>query len=212
MGAVSGVFIKLLGQSSAAGALPQLYAATNPTVKPGEYYGPNGLFEMRGAPKAARISSAAKDPTTAMRLWQISEQLTDHETRQIARLQQILELVELNGCQVSFLSDYFGQQLDNNCGHCQWCQSDQVPIQVPQRERPTPDNATLRAALELRRENAKALSSPRAVTRMLVGATSPGLTRARLSRHQLFGKLSHIPFQDVMRAVKALISGSADTS
>lgn len=77
VGTLGNAVAKLLGQSAAAGALPQLYAATNPIVKPGEYYGPNGLFELRGTPKAARISSSAKDPTTAMRLWQISEQLTD---------------------------------------------------------------------------------------------------------------------------------------
>jgi NAD(P)-dependent dehydrogenase (short-subunit alcohol dehydrogenase family) len=63
-------------QSAAEGALPILFAATSPQAVNGGYYGPDGFYEMKGAPKAAQIARAANDPTAAARLWQISEELT----------------------------------------------------------------------------------------------------------------------------------------
>jgi NAD(P)-dependent dehydrogenase (short-subunit alcohol dehydrogenase family) len=68
--------IHIVGQSQAKGALPQLYAATSPEVRGGEYFGPNGIAENRGYPKRVDSTSASKDPATAARLWSVSEDLT----------------------------------------------------------------------------------------------------------------------------------------
>lgn len=65
-----------LGHSAAAGALPLLYAATAPKVKPGEYYGPQGAFELAGPSGIAPISKRAKDRDLARRLWEVSGRLT----------------------------------------------------------------------------------------------------------------------------------------
>jgi NAD(P)-dependent dehydrogenase (short-subunit alcohol dehydrogenase family) len=67
---------RIIGQSEAQGALPQLYAATAPDVSGGEYYGPSGIGEQRGYPKRVDSTSASKDPETAARLWRASEELT----------------------------------------------------------------------------------------------------------------------------------------
>lgn len=66
----------VVAQSAESGARPQLYAATMPDVQGGEYYGPDGLFESRGAPKRVGRTSAAKDEATAAALWDLSEELT----------------------------------------------------------------------------------------------------------------------------------------
>ena len=58
------------------GALPQLYAATDPDVRGGEYFGPDGLYEMRGSPKKVGTIRAARDEECARRLWEISEEAT----------------------------------------------------------------------------------------------------------------------------------------
>ncbi|HEY0256185.1 MAG TPA: SDR family oxidoreductase [Candidatus Methylacidiphilales bacterium] len=65
-----------LSQSAAAGALPTLYAATAPEAKGGEYYGPNGFYEMKGPPAPAYIAPRARDLASAQKLWDISEQVT----------------------------------------------------------------------------------------------------------------------------------------
>lgn len=63
-------------QPPSQGALPTLYAATDPGAKPGGYYGPNGMAETRGHPGEARLPPAALDDAAAARLWTVSEDLT----------------------------------------------------------------------------------------------------------------------------------------
>jgi len=67
---------RIFAQSDEQGAWPQLYAATMPQVRPGDYYGPGGPFEMRGSPKKVKPSRAAVDADAARRLWEISEKET----------------------------------------------------------------------------------------------------------------------------------------
>jgi NAD(P)-dependent dehydrogenase (short-subunit alcohol dehydrogenase family) len=65
-----------LMQSDVAGALPTLYAATNPAARPAEYIGPDGFMEMKGSPVVVQPKPHALDQATGERLWQVSEQLT----------------------------------------------------------------------------------------------------------------------------------------
>lgn len=67
---------QLLGQQTAMGALPTLYAATSGDTQANDYIGPEGMMEMRGYPKKVVTSAAAQDTTLARKLWQVSEQLT----------------------------------------------------------------------------------------------------------------------------------------
>ena len=69
----------VIAQSAEQGALPLLYAATAPGVEEGEYYGPGGLLNMRGAPERQQSNEASRDETDARRLWTRSEELTDVE-------------------------------------------------------------------------------------------------------------------------------------
>jgi NAD(P)-dependent dehydrogenase (short-subunit alcohol dehydrogenase family) len=64
------------GHSAADGAGPILFAATSAEAKPGAYYGPGGIGELRGAPARAMIMPQARDAAAAARLWEASEQLT----------------------------------------------------------------------------------------------------------------------------------------
>ncbi|OQR61466.1 oxidoreductase [Streptomyces maremycinicus] len=66
---------RLVAQDSRAGALPTLYAAVR-DLPGASYVGPDGLFELRGAPALVGRSAAAGDPAAARRLWTVSEELT----------------------------------------------------------------------------------------------------------------------------------------
>jgi hypothetical protein len=66
---------RLVAQSDEAGALPTLYAATQDL--PGDsYVGPDGRGEVRGHPTLVGRSGAALDLDVALKLWQLSEELT----------------------------------------------------------------------------------------------------------------------------------------
>ncbi len=67
---------RLLAQSADDGALPMLYAATADDVQGGEYVGPGGFMNMRGAPERQRSSELSYDRDLAAELWAASEELT----------------------------------------------------------------------------------------------------------------------------------------
>jgi NAD(P)-dependent dehydrogenase (short-subunit alcohol dehydrogenase family) len=73
---ITAILKPLLSQDAARGALPTLFAAVAPQAVPGDYYGPDGLFELKGYPKAVVIPSGAQDPKDAERLWKEAESLT----------------------------------------------------------------------------------------------------------------------------------------
>ena len=72
----SRLFNPIFGMKPADGALPTLRAATDPAAASGSYWGPRGLFGLRGPPAPARISASAQDPSTAAWLWDESAKLT----------------------------------------------------------------------------------------------------------------------------------------
>jgi hypothetical protein len=67
---------RLFAQSAAMGALPTLYAATEPAVASGDYIGPGGPAEMKGHPRPVGASARARNASDAARLWSVSEELT----------------------------------------------------------------------------------------------------------------------------------------
>ncbi|WP_135458618.1 SDR family NAD(P)-dependent oxidoreductase [Mycobacterium sp. DL99] len=66
----------LLVNSALKGALATLRAATDPGVRGGQYYGPDGFRELRGYPKLVTSSKQSHDEELQRRLWAVSEELT----------------------------------------------------------------------------------------------------------------------------------------
>ncbi|NKE55345.1 SDR family NAD(P)-dependent oxidoreductase [Lentzea sp. PSKA42] len=73
---IGGKISHLFSQSVEMGALPQLYAATSPDARGGQYYGPDSFNGMRGYPTVARMTAAARDDLAANRLWELTIKLT----------------------------------------------------------------------------------------------------------------------------------------
>lgn len=76
MRAVGVIVSRLLGQSAEAGSWPSIYAATMPDAANGEYWGPDGILEIRGLPARGRVWPHATNRADWQRLWAISEELT----------------------------------------------------------------------------------------------------------------------------------------
>ena len=79
-GGLNGAVFALAGvilNDATQGALPTLQAATDPAVQGGEYFGPQGLFGMRGSSSGrARRAARSKNLDLARRLWDVSIDLT----------------------------------------------------------------------------------------------------------------------------------------
>jgi len=151
----------------------------------------------------------------------VSELVTRFERREaneIQRIAQVLRLVHTPGCLSNALVAHFGEQRTAPCGHCSRCRSN-VPAApsgtpgneaaLPAQERkgfadpPNLDPAPLRA---LSLTHPQALGEARQLARFLCGITSPAATRARLSRHPLFGVLAERRFGDVMAFAASVLA------
>ena len=72
---VAGLLSPLLGMKPPQGALPTLRAATDPSAKGAEYFGPHGMMQMRGYPVSVAMVDQAMNDDDAARLWQVSEEI-----------------------------------------------------------------------------------------------------------------------------------------
>jgi NAD(P)-dependent dehydrogenase (short-subunit alcohol dehydrogenase family) len=67
---------KIATQPADKGALPTLRAATDPDAHGGQYYGPDGIGEIKGNPKVVDSSAQSRNEDAQRRLWTLSEELT----------------------------------------------------------------------------------------------------------------------------------------
>ena len=82
---LSHIVTRATGQSAATGAWPSLYAATHVDLFGGEYIGPRGPGEMRGAPALAAMSLIAQDESVAAILWDQSVAATGVGYEELSR-------------------------------------------------------------------------------------------------------------------------------
>jgi ATP-dependent DNA helicase RecQ len=158
-----------------------------------------GLAEIRVADACQTYTCLRPDADVMALTAELAERFLRREAQEVARLQQVLDLVTHEGCQINALVGYFGEARREPCGHCTYCVTGRPQrLPPPEEERPLPaglDEETLR---ELRAAHPDALGEPRQAARFLCGLTSPALTRAKLTRHALFGALEHRRFRDVL--------------
>jgi len=73
---VQAIITNILAQKVEIGTLPILRAATDPSVKGGEYFGPTKMNEMRGYPELVKSSDKSYNKELAGKFWKVSEKLT----------------------------------------------------------------------------------------------------------------------------------------
>ncbi|MCS5734037.1 oxidoreductase [Herbiconiux daphne] len=66
----------VIGQGKDAGALPIVAAAVDPGAAGGQYWGPDGWRQLKGAPAVVGAKPYARDPAIGRRLWSLAEDLT----------------------------------------------------------------------------------------------------------------------------------------
>ncbi|KIY22797.1 MULTISPECIES: oxidoreductase [Mesobacillus] len=69
--------MKFITQPAEKGSLPTIYAATEDSLKGGEYIGPDGRGNRKGNPAIEVPASNVYNIETMNRLWSISEEMTD---------------------------------------------------------------------------------------------------------------------------------------
>ena len=129
----------------------------------------------------------------------LMEKFAAREASEIKRVGDVLKLVECAKCQTNALVGYFGERRGEPCGHCSYCVSGRVAKLPSETERPPIDE--LLDLIEVRHlcaTNTEALQTPRQLARFLCGLSSPALSKARLMRHPLWGRLENYRFGEVL--------------
>ena len=161
--------------------------------------------------------SAARDPEQLSQLTQESMQesmqelFVVRETRDLERLQGVLDFAGHRGCLTRRLLQYFGEasgdEAGGGCGTCTSCREGVpaaaesggvAPREIPASAVPpiAPEQAA--SVRSLVAEGRASLRTPRQLARFLCGLTSPATTRERLGKHAAFGVLARVPFADVL--------------
>ncbi len=129
---------------------------------------------------------------------QYHERLARREQHEIARLDDVIQLVAGASCQAALLSSHFGEMLAEPCGRCTACLGDGPLVFPIQKARKLGTSAT-KAAQEVARRFPDFFNSPRDQARFLCGLSSPHFVRARITRDANFGVCDRVPFADVLR-------------
>lgn len=72
---------RLTMASPRAGANPSIRAATDVTVVNGDFVGPASMGQTRGKAEVVKVFGPGRDPLTAARLWELSEEITGQTLR-----------------------------------------------------------------------------------------------------------------------------------
>ncbi len=138
------------------------------------------------------------------------KRFAQREQNDLDRLQLVVQLSNHPGCKTRYLLRYFGEDLEADCGHCQFClHGENTAIGVAESAGNGGGQSggweeRKEALLELRREQPEALASARQLTRFLCGLSAPRLTRVRLTKHALFGCMAEESFMRVMERVEKM--------
>jgi len=171
----------------------------------------HGVLEASDVRQRFTRSAAAPDPEQLVA--ELRTRFEKREANEVQRIAQVLRLVHTPGCLSNALVAHFGELREAPCGHCSRCQGSaaaraepvgQEPARPELADAPTVERAELRALCS---SHAQALGEARQLARFLCGLTSPATSRARLSRHALFGALAERRFGDVLEFAAAALEG-----
>jgi ATP-dependent DNA helicase RecQ len=198
---------EFLRRMLASGKEGRIWTGIDPDGVPGEerervvraldYLEQRGLVELKVSDVRQRFTLLARPPSLEELRDRLAERFERRERSETERVERVVVLVEHDGCQVESLVGYFGETLAGPCGHCSYCLTGKA--QLLPAAGATQELELDRAVLdELAAEHPAALGTPRQRARFLCGLPSPATTKAKLSRHALFGALAERRFADVL--------------
>ena len=129
-----------------------------------------------------------------------NDRLAEREQSEIARLDEVFALLAANECQAATLAKHFGEHLSKPCGDCTFCRGD-GPLDIPELPQRSIGTSAMRMLENAAAKYPDRLISARDRARFLCGLSSPGFTRARVSRDDSYGICERIRFGNVLAQV-----------
>jgi ATP-dependent DNA helicase RecQ len=169
-------------------------------VKAIDYMADQGWLEVQVADlvHGYRWQQPIEDPKTLAD--NLYDRLAAREQGEVARLDDVFELATAASCQADALSQHFGEELSEPCGHCSACIGE-GPWQIPDIATRSIGTSAQRIIDEVVKEYPDHFRSARDKARFLCGLSSPRFVRAKLTRHSGYGICDRVPFADVLEQV-----------
>ena len=172
-----------------------------------------GEIELKpsGSRQKFRLSEDAHRRDLKEVTQKMQQLFANRESRDVARLREVLNFAQHRGCLTRWLLYYFGEAMESDCGTCTSCKEREKglpvdsPREIPQSSPPPITVEHVAAIREVIAERKAALRSPRQLARFLCGLTSPATSRERLGRHSSFGLLERVPFADVLAQTETML-------
>lgn len=138
----------------------------------------------------------------------VYKELEIREQQDLARMDQVTNLITGERCFALSLASHFGDALPDNkeaCGHCTWCETGRAvelkkPPQVPWDSKAF---AKVLAAIP-------DCNDPRFLARVAFGIGSPLITSAKLSKNPVFGSMENCSFVVGSLTIHAMPSSDTD--
>ena len=111
---------------------------------------------------------------------------------------------ESKQCLTGRILEYFGDETIT-CGQCSVCTGSNPGGELPSPPPVVISPEETELIQQIHDENHTALRQPRQLARFLCGLSSPATTRAKLNRHDHFGVLEEVPFQEVLHHTESLL-------
>ena len=130
------------------------------------------------------------------------------EVKDAERLDKVMALAADPTCLTRHMLRYFGEDLEQDCGHCGSCNDKPTaPRVIPRSGKPAITVQQVEAIQGLVAQGHAALRAPRQVARFLCGISSPAVSRDRLMKNNAFGLLERYPFNDVLAQTESMMPG-----
>ncbi|OAN11274.1 recombinase RecQ [Photobacterium jeanii] len=131
------------------------------------------------------------------------------ENTEIERLHTMLNFFESNECLSHRLARYFADEnAPQECGHCSVCRNQPATLPSNSEQLTEPSANTLKAwcdpFIEAVQTQTQAAPTKQAITRFLVGMTTPLNTKVKARQMSGFAKLEQYPFQQVLNSLNFL--------
>ena len=167
-----------------------------------EYFDEKGWIELR----ASQTVEIYDILNPSFSLDELTEKLFSlfhkKEQNEIQRIHSMIKFFESCSCLSKNLAQYFGQDLQQNCGHCSWCKDGQNILDQTVQKTPLTqinwDEITTEF-INATGEKVTALN----LTKFLCGINTPFFTQIKAKKLHHFGHLQNYSFLEVKTSIEA---------
>ena len=194
---------KIWFEVNLAAAANRLQCDRSRIVKMLDYFAEKGWIELQASGLVHGYRKLQPISDIEVLTQDLYQYALDREIGELGRLDEVFQFMCESECHHSSLSQHFGQELPNACGHCSACEGQGIET-MPELDVPRVGDSALKAVRELAKAKPELLGEARQRARFLCGLSSPKMIRARMTRDPMFGCCSGIPFDQVLDALLEL--------